>query len=711
MDEVLNRKIFRHKAQIYFKNVQGYVLGRFIGAGLQYGPRLLKAGKEGIETFRALRATRDPSIFQRYVSGPIGKKVEQFAEKYPRGARATSKTYGGLETLGGGALLAEGATDIYRGVEDDNPQQIGEGVAGLLGGKTLAKFGIPRVRGKEVPQFRFLSDLGLPLGVGYGSTFLPTGDNLVKIQNKEIEDFEKSTGKKLNAEDRKIAEKIIEDSLKKSSTLPPAGSQLAKSFPGMTNTEIIEGKGRTNSVDLFNNNANEIIQQSNNSKNIPPTGISKDEILSTFENDKKKERAGQNLRKTIEEKASLGDTKALKFKDFYKRYKEETGDSDEISDLLLAKLATGLITGTTTKTGLEGFLDVAGKSGGEVIDASIQIALKEKDRKANLFEAFLKNEKANESNAITTERFTRVIPDPNAFGGIRVEQLAKFKNGLDAKAVMSDQIDPVTGLNLPVWIQAEYEPNAIEVRAEPKILDEGRSRLNSLAESYKMASLISKADKGTLGAAGSVKAFKEKILGSFSDILENEVTPSSYKGNFDEYLNDKILGQGIRMKDGTILSAADAIAQKEKLISELVKERSSSKFFGRPSKNELEKIVRNARIEVNFAYAYANSLKGDDRLTERNIDDAKQISKVLGFESGEKIITAFKQLAEEANSKFATESRRYLTSGGNSMYIKQNFAFMPYYQEEMNRIKGGEKRGEAQKNLMGKVQDLPDKYK
>lgn len=104
-------------------------------------------------------------------------------------------------------------------------------------------------------------------------------------------------------------------------------------------------------------------------------------------------------------------------------------------------------------------------------------------------------------------------------------------------------------------------------------------------------------------------------------------------------------------------------------------------------------------------------MKGDDRLTERNIDDAKQISKVLGFESGTKIITAFKQLAEEANSKFATESRRYLTSGGNSMYIKQNFAFMPYYQEEMNRITGGETRRETQKNLMGKVGNLPDKYK
>ena len=375
------------------------------------------------------------------------------------------------------------------------------------------------------------------------------------------------------------------------------------------------------------------------------------------------------------------------------------------------KLATGLLTGTTTKSGFAGFADVLGKAGGDVLDTAILLASKEKDRKASLFEAFYKAEKADKSDAITTERYTTIIPDPNAFNGVRVEERAKFKNGLDAKAVASNEIDPTTGIRLPVWIEAEYNPNAIETKKDPKLLDERRAALNSVASSYKMADVIAKADAGTIGAPGSIKLFKEKILGSIEGILENEITPPQYNKDVDSFINNEILGQGVRKADGTFISAKDAIAEKEKLINDLVKQRQKSKIFFKPTPNELEKLVRNVRYETNFAYAYANSLKAEDRLTEKNLEDAKKVSKIFGLESPDKIKEQFKQLADDANNKFAEETKRYQALGGNSAFFDQNFTFMPYYIKEKNRIGGNQRRQEIQQNLMKGVETLPDKYK
>jgi hypothetical protein len=375
--------------------------------------------------------------------------------------------------------------------------------------------------------------------------------------------------------------------------------------------------------------------------------------------------------------------------------KKELGDSN-ISDLLLYKMATGLISGTTTKGGFAGFLDVAGKAGGEVIDTAILLASKERERDADLYAAYLKSEKADKSNDITPQRINAVIPDPNGFNGLRTERRAFFKNGLEAKAIPGNQIDPTTGLQLPNWVPAEFNPNITYVEDKPKELDERRAAMNSVANSYKMAQTIASADSGTIGAPGSIKLFKEKLIGSIEGILENEITPAKFNKDTDSFVNNEILGQGVRKADGTFISAKDAIAEKEKLISDLVKERSKSKFFQKPSPNELEKLVKNIRIETNFAYAYANSLKAEDRLTEKNIEDAKRVSKIFGFESPDKIKEQFKQLADDANIKFGEETRRYQSLGGNEAYFDQNFTFMPYYQNQKNIIGGKQRREQIQ---------------
>ena len=732
MDETLNRPLFRHKAQIAFKKVQGLQIGgppqspftpggfgqsmQRLGQAYQASPLVdliydpkQSIGRNVVNVFNPVRKVRGIYGLGKMGVGLAGKGLEKAERGYEKLASKSPKGFGTVTQGLGLYSAAEGAEDIIEGVKTDDPSKTAQGAANILFGVPLARSGGSRfMTGK--PTGETLKE-ALPSFGFYGASMVLPENELKRTQDSQIQQYEKQTGVKLNANQRKEAESIIAKQYEAQQQGQQPKTALDIAFPGLSNVDIIEGKGRQDPVNLFSDVSRNIVQQSNDAKSIPPTGLSKEEYAVTIDNDERKRKSGEDIIKKANTDAKKGDAAASKFQKFYEEYDKQIGGSREISDLIMYKLATGLLTGTTTKSGFAGFADVLGKAGGDVLDTAILLASKEKDRKASLFEAFYKAEKADKSDAITTERYTTIIPDPNAFNGVRVEERAKFKNGLDAKAVASNEIDPTTGIRLPVWIEAEYNPNAIETKKDPKLLDERRAALNSVASSYKMADAIAKADAGTIGAPGSIKLFKEKILGSIEGILENEITPPQYNKDVDSFINNEILGQGVRKADGTFISAKDAIAEKEKLINDIVKQRQKSKIFFKPTPNELEKIVRNVRYETNFAYAYANSLKAEDRLTEKNLEDAKKVSKIFGLESPDKIKEQFKQLADDANNKFAEETKRYQALGGNSAFFDQNFTFMPYYIKEKNRIGGNQRRQEIQQNLMKGVETLPDKYK
>ena len=732
MDETLNRPLFRHKAQIAFKKVQGLQIGgppqspftpggfgqsmQRLGQAYQASPLVdliydpkQSIGRNVVNVFNPVRKVRGIYGLGKMGVGLAGKGLEKAERGYEKLASKSPKGFGTATQGFGLYSAAEGAEDIIEGVKTDDPSKTAQGAANILFGVPLARSGGSRfMTGK--PTGETLKE-ALPSFGFYGASMVLPENELKRTQDSQIQQYEKQTGVKLNASKRKEAESIIAKQYEAQQQGQQPKTALDIAFPGLSNVDIIEGKGRQDPVNLFSDVSRNIVQQSNDAKSIPPTGLSKEEYAVTIDNDERKRKSGEDIIKKANTDAKKGDAAASKFQKFYEEYDKQIGGSREISDLIMYKLATGLLTGTTTKSGFAGFADVLGKAGGDVLDTAILLASKEKDRKASLFEAFYKAEKADKSDAITTERYTTIIPDPNAFNGVRVEERAKFKNGLDAKAVASNEIDPTTGIRLPVWIEAEYNPNAIETKKDPKLLDERRAALNSVASSYKMADAIAKADAGTIGAPGSIKLFKEKILGSIEGILENEITPPQYNKDVDSFINNEILGQGVRKADGTFISAKDAIAEKEKLINDLVKQRQKSKIFFPPTPNELEKLVRNVRYETNFAYAYANSLKAEDRLTEKNLEDAKKVSKIFGLESPDKIKEQFKQLADDANNKFAEETKRYQALGGNSAFFDQNFTFMPYYIKEKNRIGGNQRRQEIQQNLMKGVETLPDKYK
>lgn len=732
MDEVLNRKLFRHRAQILHNKVQGLQLGgppkspftleglrqsvaaypgpkgasSLVGDLLSFsGPgRLYRGAKAGIGAFQAARAARNlpPSRFTQYVSEPVSKAVSKFAEKYPRTTAGLGRAYGGAETLGGGALIAGGAYDVYEGMKDESPQEVGQGIASILAGRSLGRFGIPRLRGKELPQFSLKKDVGLPLGVGVGSEFLPEGAiaeerNLI---NSEIAAYESEIGRQLTDAERKKATLGLQEQIK---------AEKAKPLQTSTAEDLKFATGTVDSIDVFKNVVNANTQTVDNIKNNPGPR-SDEEINATLEKQNRETIAGKDLKKLADEKDAAGDKDAKAFNKFYNEITKLTGEGDNTSDLLMLKFAMGLLGGTTRQKGFAGFAEVLGKAGEQAIDSAIVLASKEKERRADLAAAFLKNKEKNSFANITTDRTRYLVKDPNALGGQRVEERARFKDsGYDAVAVPVQ--DPQTGEFFPQWQLAPYDPNSLEVKGDAKQLDERRAMLQSIAGSYKMASAVKQLPENVIGSPGKIKLIKEDVLQGLTGILKSEFTPSQYNGDVDKAVNEGILSRGIYGQDPKtgefklIMSGEQAIREKEKLIQDLVKKNTG--LLGTPSTEELRKLTEAARIEVNFAYNYANTLKAEDRLTEKNLEDAKKVSSIFGFfKSPRKVKENFRQLELDAADKFEKEVVRYQYAGGNNAYVEDNYAYMPFvaqYKQKQNQAQRQEMIRKEREKILGGI--------
>lgn len=745
MDEVLNRKLFRHRAQILHGKVQGLQLGgppespfKLTGLKqafqnspllqtiydpsrgnlynavnllnpfkkLQFATRLPGAIKSGIGAFQTARAARNlpPSFGSRGLSA-LGKGMEKLDTGYEKIATRIPKTTGTVLTGLGGYDTLTGGKEIYEGIKEENPSKIAGGAGDVLFGSFLTGTGIKRFRTAKPLELTKKQNLGIfggTVGLEAGSAFLPKGAEAeeTNLINAEIDAYENEIGKKLTESERAQATEILKKEIAAEKTQP---------LPVSTAEDLKFATGTIDSIDVFKNVVNANTQTADGIKNNPGPR-SDEEIAATIEKQNRETIAGKDLKKLADEKDAAGDKDAKAFNKFYNDINKLTGEGDNTSDLLMLKFAMGLLGGTTNKKGFAGFAEVLGKAGEQAVDSAIVLASKEKERRADLAAAYLKNKEKNSAGNITTDRTRYLIKDPDALGGQRVEERARFKDsGYDAVAVPVQ--DPQTGEFYPQWQLASYDPNAVEVKGDAKQLDERRAMLQSIAGSYKMASAVKQLPENVIGSPGKIKLIKEDVLQGFTGILKSEFTPSQYNGDVDRAINEGILSKGIYGQDPKtgeyklIMSGEQAIREKEKLIQDLVKKNTG--VFGTPSSEELRKLTEAARIEVNFAYNYANTLKAEDRLTEKNLEDAKKVSSIFGFfKSPRKVKENFRQLELDASDKFEKEVVRYQYAGGNNAYVEDNYAYMPFvaqYKQQRNQAQRQEMIRKEREKILGGI--------
>ena len=686
--------------------------------------RLGPAAMRGYRTLRSIRAARAakgmPMGYQKAIgaTGATGQKVLGTAGKglargtggtglqglMARGTKRFPGTSGSLEAGTGVLLGGEGVGDIMEGVSQGDVGQTLMGIGGLaLGTPILARgtrlLGAQRTLKKKMPEtaaalqatgkgFQQKIPKGTSaVGLGsFGTGFLigdkPSAEEQVLGEPIQftvnevlsaVEADKANIGKPIivdgkevivGSEDYKtIAKQKLDEAYKfeqAAGTTPSAtADQIANVF---TFDTAITGGGKR-------------IDDSKTPETPPLTDLDSEEIADIAMRQQENAEAGQRIKNKMQNSPM-----ANEFNAFYNKITELTGGNDQTSNLLLFKFATGLMSGKTAQSGVRGFLDVAGQAGSGVADTALALYAKESDRRKDLAVAFLKAKEKQKGQGILKadkDRRRVFIADPkHPLGGQYFDIGREKDTGIDVMFVP----DQETGGTRVVPMKfTQYE----EIKKSPARLAKDRNKLQSIAQGYKYANDVLSMPDGTFGLAGKTSLALEKVSAVYDDVLE-------FFGANTDFANDKLDRQILESFDEPILNSAGEVIQPSKQqiedteeVKSMFKKEISSILDGR-KEGELDNLTKAKLIQTRMKYVLANANKSEDRLTRADVEDAAQVTTILGLTTGEdEVRSAYKNLQKTLEQQFKSTAMSYMQAGGNEAYIL-SFDQMPLVSELKN---------------------------
>jgi hypothetical protein len=98
----------------------------------------------------------------------------------------------------------------------------------------------------------------------------------------------------------------------------------------------------------------------------------------------------------------------------------------------------------------------------------------------------------------------------------------------------------------------------------------------------------------------------------------------------------------------------------------------------RPTEDDLRKYTRLALIEQRMKYIVANANKSEDRLTQKDIDNAAKRTQIIKYITSPRTIRLnYEQLRQEFGEKAGTFLNQYKLNGGDEDFIINNFMDIP----------------------------------
>ena len=702
-DLVLNRKMFRNKAR-HLEQMRtgqiphaltGWGVGTGIGYGVKYGPRILPAAQKAWKSYRAARAVPNISRAQPAKEGwrqfwPFGKGAggpkaasQVFRHKFP-------KTTAGITGALGADFMYEGGKNIYQGIRD---KQYGKAVGGLgsmaLGVPILGRAShlfskakkwkkgtewAAKVGGKLRPKSWKDPKLWGPLaaiggGAGY-SMYTGEGepDQLAIDEQNLIYNIARKIA--IDAKANEITEEHWNEAVK------IYGEKFA----------VREGQeGAVGDFDRGNPNEMNIL----NAELIPPsnqTPTNEDETA-ILEGQKLKD--AETQAKVLKGEFNQADLATKdKFLKFRNQITELTGAQGNDRDLLLMKLASGMVSNKSGQKGLKGFLDVVGQSTGPVVDTAIALNQSQRQFDKDLAIAFLK---AQEENKL----------DPSKVTGATQYMLVDDENALYKQKVVQVREDEQTG----GWLQMNQDENGnitwvpltgknprvlpVSVATQHKM----RTKLSSAATGLQYVNYVLNAPDEILGWKGGVKLITEDWTGAMNyyQSSENKYTQGLDMGNFvetnllsDDNLDTRKLRGIFGEKD---MSHADWIRDEYRKDIEGARQEVMDTYNDKGLEQaQLDQLMQVALIETRLKYIIANANKHEDRLTKWDIEAAAERTGALGIiprpfknqnVTAKTIKSAYRALQQQLLGNFASDAALYQQSGGNNSFL-ESFVVIPY---------------------------------
>ena len=723
-DPVLNRKMFRHTAQIKHNQIGKYQTGGipqspFTMGGMQqaagsviprrnfvkdltwlagggkfktawgglkgaykYGMPYAKAGveKTGIGPLvRNLLGTR---------TSWTGKKATQLAKNYP-------KTYGATKIGVGGALVGSGAKTMYDASREGDPGKFALGAGEALLGPGLLTRGAQlfnwgrKGTDKGIKAFKKATKmkkgwekspassgwLSMPLIFGGAATMKDSETGAPVQLSDDEQNLIMNIAQKVAIEAG--ANEITQEHVDQAVQIWQTDFAVRE---GQTGVEGDYDRGNPNEMNILT------------AETIPPSGgtpLNEDEAA-ILEGQKLKD--GETQAKVLKEEFNSADLGTKdKFLKFRNQITELTGAQGNDRDLLLMKLASGMMSNKSGEKGLKGFLDVVGQSTGPVVDTAIALNQSQRQFDKDLAVAFLKAQEENKPGVqkVTGATQYMLVDDPNALYGQRVVQVREDDQTGGWLQMNQDEQGNITWTPL-----VGQNPRALETSAATQ--HKMRVKLSSAATGLQYVNYVLNAPDEVLGYKGGWKLITEDYKGALDNYqsYENKYTQGM---NMDAFIQNDILAQS-NLSDreitvgGKLGIGGEKMSEAEWIMREYnnditeARKEVMDRYNGKVDQQTLDQLMQVALIETRLKYIIANANKSEDRLTKWDIEAAAERTGALGIIprpfknqniTAKTIKSAYRALQAQLIGSFNSDAQLYQQSGGNNSFL-ESFVVIPY---------------------------------
>ena len=730
MDKALLRPLFRqtaiHAEQIRTGNIPQY----FLGAAVGWGARLGTSAMKGYRTMRGIRAARTaagaPMGFQRAVQGA---KPTYEAGKRFMARPGAQKGLLGLEVAGVGA----GGEEIRRAAMDKEsllgggPATYTGGIAmmypgAVFGGRTFPK-AFPKIAGTATSA-KVASKLAkgpapflLPLGFG-ASSMVEKGayqeikdEEKYRIKPEVLKNFQKKFedigGDNSTREDRiQLVESFNFTNEQKARAYDALGlpDKVEETISIMQGSEVAtQPAAPTDKVEEVPQNIqgeNESIAPANvvDEAEIPPEALQDEE-------QKVKGKAIMNAKKAAGkevEKFTLsarGKEIAREFADLKGAITSVTGGGDN-ANLLLLKMASGLMTGKSTKSGLAGLMDITGQAMEPTIDTAIALGSQQKEYDNNLAMVVVKNMQEKEQLLLEAQLEgaggMKILPD-RQYVRVKTDDFLgadTLEVGIDDDSGRRVLITPGKGGEGFSYFEGEGTATKPDTKRQATY----NASMQNAAIGIQMARFVRAASPAVLGPNASIVQFQDNLSGALSSI------GGYFEGGDIQSIEtyNKIVADTRRnvIGDEEGLSQ-DELDDRSKEAEELVKEfvdkeeKLSKAYQGALDVGDAKRLAlaRLGYIENRMAYLVANTYKPEDRLTIKDIEIAERNTKIIKYWTNpRRVQDNYKIIEEDMNTHFVRNAKAYVNIGGGSAsFIYSNYQSIPVVRR--NYIKNKEREG------------------
>jgi hypothetical protein len=370
------------------------------------------------------------------------------------------------------------------------------------------------------------------------------------------------------------------------------------------------------------------------------------------------------------------------------------GQSSQAKLVFLSNLASGLLTGTTTRSGIGGALEVFGQALGPAVNNLVTVKLKEGELRARRREASL--EAALEHMSFLNKAAQRSGPEKYGVIQVRgVDGKIRNYNGVlleDGTAATFGGLDPNTGREIfdpigrgPVVIGGQVVGNFENFKEQSTldkrlydIQDTLGNKYSALAVARDILKTLNQEDaEGRTPKAGA--ALKgDLILKRFTGVIREltggrvlqddfaNLETGQIEGLVDRLFND----EAKKIREDDTLTAPE----KSKLIQSINKNKLLTQARGKVRKFSGLTGAEQERLavqEVTLIYALANTFKDQDRLTQRDINAAREIVNIISFRRSSKDVKdSISAIASQIEADIRRQELLFREGGGLESTIK-----------------------------------------